>query len=206
MLSDEPPETLSKREAARLLGVSVRHLERLLVDGEVEGLPNGPRGGLQPTRRGVEQRCAQTSTPPRPELAGAPPPPAKRDAETVHRPSAVAPANERPPRWRAAHRGAGRALSVLARRCWRGVRRRPLRKARLLLCGGMVTALLLIGASRDSATPSETDTRTLVVPVTHGERGHHPVRLRCRISRGQPLHLRIRPGRRARCLTRRARR
>jgi hypothetical protein len=205
MLSDEPPETLTKSEAARLLGVSVRHLERLLVDGEVEGLPNGPRGGLQPTRRGVEQRCAQTSTPPHVELAAAPPPAAEPDAPTVHRPSAVAPANERPPRWHAVHRRAGRALSVLARGCWRGVRRRPLRQARLLLCGGMVTALLLIGASRNSATSSETDTRTLVV-VTHGERGHHAVRLRCRVSRGEPLHLRIRPGRRARCLTRRARR
>src|SRR4051794_601329 len=68
MLTDDTPpdgqDTLDKREAARLLGVSLRHLERLLADGELEGVPAGPRGGLLPTHRSVEQRRARTTPPP----------------------------------------------------------------------------------------------------------------------------------------------
>src|SRR5215213_8647820 len=60
MLTDDTPpdgqDTLDKREAARLLDVSVRHLERLLADG--------PRGGLLPTRRSIERRRARPTPPP----------------------------------------------------------------------------------------------------------------------------------------------
>jgi hypothetical protein len=203
MLSDEAPETMDKPEAARLLGCSVRHLERLLVDGEIEGVPNGPRGGLRPTRRGVERRRAETATPALDHEPIVPPSSPDLLTPTIEQPPASdAASKRRAPSW---HRAGWRIvapLRALAGRCWRRVQRRRMRVVRTLIGASIVAALLLVGASRDNAASKARDARAVVVVMRAGP-DRHAIRARCRVHAGRTVYVRIRSGRRARCSSRR---
>jgi hypothetical protein len=214
MLSGESPETMDKREAARLLGCSVRHLERLLVDGDLEGVPNGPRGGLRPTRRAVEHRRAQTAPRLAPEDADteqpAPPPPPRLDVPSGPELelSSITPAPPTPRRRtpRAGERKAYAAVEALAVGCCRRIRRHARRIVRRIVAASLVAGLLLIGASRDNTAPPAQAGRNTLVVIRHGVRDRHAVRVRCRINPGRALYIRIRSERGVRCSTGRSHR
>jgi hypothetical protein len=212
MLTDDSPpdgqDTLDKREAARLLDVSIRHLERLLADGELEGVPAGPRGGLLPTRRSIEQRRARTTPPPstrsEPERAAPAMPPTSVCGPDAH----DAPPSPTSPERTRVHRPCGRKLAPRASRAlshasraWRTATRRPSRSARAILGGAIVGGLLLVGVTRDRATTSTTTESRVLVVVTRSTHDRHAARVRCRLRPGRSIHVQIRSRRRARCTT-----
>jgi excisionase family DNA binding protein len=231
VLSDDTPETMSTREAADALGVSARHLRRLIADGDLEGIPAGPRSGLLPTRRGVERRLAnanaqraepQRSTPApsestddrfcAPEATDADDVTEIREAEapvtpagTAHGPVMPAPpvpTPKRRSRWQHVARAAARVHAGMMRqmrRGWRATRRHPACSARVIIGGGLVAALLLIGATRERAATASRPGGQMHVVVTRGVHDGHPARLTCTVRSGRTIHVQVRRGRRPRC-------
>lgn len=199
---DEPPETLSKTDAAKRLGISLRTLHRLLRDGELDAVPDGPKGGLRPTRASVERRIAELAE------AGAVPQP--RPADTRDTESADprggslrsaqpdTPARRTrtgPARLAKASPHVGRAARRLLRRFERGRGR----TARALIAVTVIGGLIVIGSTREMPGQGGGARRVTVLLIS-SKAGHdrpRRIRLRCRVSNHVPLRVRL--GRRPRC-------
>jgi excisionase family DNA binding protein len=218
---DEPAETLSKTDAARRLGISQRTLHRLVRDGELDAVPDGPKGGLQPTRASVERRLEHlddtkppANSPPAPVHEGPapPPPPTELDgvsdgpARSVER---DVPATRKPRRKTHSARvltGGGRRAGSVVMRLLRSLVHRRVCTARALIAAVVVAGLLLIGATRELPGEDRQTQRISVLLISSKSDHHHPrrIRLHCQIS-SQAL-LRVQLGKRPRCHTARAKR
>jgi excisionase family DNA binding protein len=217
-VTDEPPpQSLSKAEAADRLKVSVRTLHRLLQTGELEGVRDGPKGGLRPTRASVERRLEQLEGATRaheveaqPVAAETPAPETTGDRSATRSRKERAPtavSSARPPRGGGLVRSTRRVGARLLRRggghvmrALRHVAKRPARAARCVIAAALIAGLVALGATRErsGAAASRGDVTVLLI-TSHDGKARHRTRLRCRATSGEPVKIYVRRGRRARC-------
>jgi len=223
-VTDEPrPQSLSKAEAADRLNVSLRTLHRLLQTGDLEGVRDGPKGGLRPTRASVERRLEQLEAATRAPGVPAEPVTAKTLASAMNgdrtaplsrkQPAHAAEASSaQPPRVsgtrlvrRATRVGAGllRRGGGHAMRALRHVAKRPARAARCLIAATLIAGLIALGATRErpgAAMPPDKVT-VIVIAAPRGD-GKLQRRTRLRCTGSRPVKLYVGRGWRARCARR----
>lgn len=219
-MTDEPqPQSLSKAEAADRLNLSLRTLHRLLQSGDLEGVRDGPKGGLRPTRASVERRLEQMEASTRaPDAAAAPvvaetPAPESTDVGTAtlsrEAPGPAAASSATPPPGGGTRlvrstcrvgaellrRGRRQAMRVLHH-----VAKRPARAVRCVIAAALIAGLVALGATRErpGATAARRDVTVLLI-TSHDGKARHRTRLRCSAAGDQPVQVYVRRGRHARC-------
>ncbi len=220
MTHEPQPQSLSKAEAADRLNVSLRTLHRLLQSGDLEGVRDGPKGGLRPTRASVERRLEQLEASTRATDAAAVPVAAETPAPATNRdrtaplppkqPSPAAETSSAQPSLGRGHRRARRARRVgagllrrgggHAMRALRHVAKCPARAARCLIAATMIAGLVALGATRErsGAAASRGDVTVLLITSQDGK-ARQRTRLRCRLTGVEPVKVYVRRGRHARC-------
>lgn len=219
MTEEAQPQGLSKAEAADRLNVSLRTLHRLLQSGDLEGVRDGPKGGMRPTRASVERRLEQMEASTRsPHAKAEPAAEETRAPETTsgrratlsrEAPGPATPSSATPPPGGGARlvrstcrvgagllrRGRRRALRALSH-----VAKRPARAARCVIGAAVLAGLIAIGATRErpGAAASRGDVTVLLIS-SHDGTARHRTRLRCRSAGVEPIKVYMRRGRHARC-------